>query len=74
MAQTINIDLRLTLAQRNAIRNALTTLEAMTASAKFKKLVTYWDQMDEATRQRILDRAPLAARLVALARQLERLL
>ena len=72
MAQTVNIDLRLTLAQRNALRSALNTLDLMVNSAKYKTLLGYWDQMDAETRARVLAKAPLFARLVDIAKQLPR--
>lgn len=72
MAQTVNIDLRLTLAQRNALKSALGTLEAMVASAKYQTLLGYWEQMDAETRQLVLKRAPLFARVVEIAKRLPR--
>ena len=67
MATTVNIDLRLSASQRTAIRNALTTLEAMCDASKFQTMLAYWNQMDAPTRQNIIEKAPLFARLLALA-------
>jgi hypothetical protein len=72
MPQTINIDLRLTSQQRTQIGNALTTLESMVNSDKYRLLAAYWDQMDTDTRQTIIAKAPLLARLLAVAKQLPR--
>lgn len=72
MAQTIEISLKLTLAQRNAIKSALTTLETMVDSAKYQTLLGYWEQMDDTTQQHIIDRAPLFARLLTLSSKLPR--
>lgn len=70
MATEIVIDLRLTPAQRAAIRDALVTLETMVDSAKYQKLLAYWDLMDQETKEHVLSVSPGFARLVALARRL----
>jgi len=72
MAQTIYIDLSLTVAQRNALRNALTTLETMVDSTKYQTLLWYWNRMDEETRAELKAGAPLFARLLALVERLPR--
>lgn len=72
MAQTIEIDLHLTATQKTALRNALTTLETLVNAPKYQMLITYWGQMDAETRQMIMERAPLLARLIAVAARLPR--
>lgn len=70
MATEIVIDLRLTANQRTAIREAIVTLETLVSSAKYQKLLAYWNMMDQETKDRLLAAAPLLARLIALSRRL----
>jgi hypothetical protein len=73
MPITVNLDLRITPAQRTAISNAMTTLETMCNSAKFQAAMNEWERMPDVTRQALLAKSPILARLLTLSAKLPRI-
>jgi len=73
MPITVNLDLRITPAQRTAISNAMTTLETMCNSAKFQAAMAEWDRMPTETRQALMTRSPILTRLLTLSAKLPRI-
>jgi hypothetical protein len=67
---TVTIDLRMTATQRNAVRSALTTLETMLDAPKVQALLEMWPDLPPDVQQRVLDKAPLFARYLALSERM----
>ena len=69
MSQIRRLNLRLTPVQRNALNNALDNLETA-ATTVYRPVLVDWREIPAEKRAEILDRAPLLARLIRLAREI----